>query len=95
MENTLKVRFDKAINKGAFILAKDAIKRAVGMEESELFEEIDGGVVFVYDDEMDDGIEMTQGEDEASAFIQISSDGIVSLMQVYELVEGVVNRVED
>ncbi len=93
MENTLKIRFNKEINGETFIIAKDEIKRNVGIEkESELFEKIEGGVIFVYDNEWDDGVEMTHGEDEESAFIQISSDSIVSLMQVYELVESIINR---
>ena len=93
-ENILKVRYDKKINQHVDVLAKHFIAANAGLDEKELFEEIDGKLVFVYDEESGGEIEMTFGEDERGSFIQVSADYVIDIKTINEILEDNINWIE-
>ncbi len=94
MENTLKIRYEKSLNQYAHILAKHVISENAEVKQDELFEEIDGKLVFVYDEESGGEISLSFGEDETSTYIEVSAEHTFDATIIYELIESVINRVE-
>jgi hypothetical protein len=91
MENILKVRYDKKINQHADVLVKHYVATNAGIEQKELFEEVDGKLVFEYDQEIGGETSIFFGEDEQSAFIEISSDYVCNVVLINEIVESALN----
>ena len=102
MENTLRIRYDKEINKLADVVVKHSIAKGVGMTEEDLFVELeqfkddDKGnyIAFVYDDEIGGETIMTFGEDSKSAYVEISSDYVCNVIAVNEIIQAALNFVE-
>lgn len=94
MENTLRIRYEKSLNKHSEVLVKNIISENADVKQDELFEEIDGKLVFVYDEESGGEISLIFGEDESSAYIEVSSEYTYDATAMYEIIESVINRVE-
>ena len=100
MENTLRIRYDKNINTFADVVVKHAIAKEVGMKEEDLFEELvqpevtENCIAFVYDDEIGGELRMSFGEDENSAYVEISSDYVCNVIAVNEIIQSALNFVE-
>lgn len=100
MENIIKIRYDKEINQHLDVLAKHFIANNAGLEEKEMFEEVNGfeGMnnyfCFVYDEEVGGEIIMHFTEDKDSSFIEISSDYVYDVITMHEIIEPLINRVE-
>lgn len=94
MENIIKVRYDKKINQHADVLVKHIIAANAGIEGKELFEEIEGKLVFEYDEEIGGETSLSFGEDEQGTFIEISSDYVCNVLLINEIIESVLNFVE-
>ncbi|OPX44471.1 hypothetical protein CLHUN_14640 [Ruminiclostridium hungatei] len=94
MENTLKIRYEKLLNQFAHILSKHVISENFDVKQDELFEEIDGKLVFVYDEDSGGEISLSFGEDETSSYIEVSAEHTFDATLMYELIELVINRVE-
>ncbi len=94
-ENTIKVRYENKINRHVDILVKHFISKNIGAKEEDLFEEIDGKSVFLFDDEIGGEIELSFGEDEMGSFVQVSSDHIYDIKAVNKIIEDVINWVEE
>lgn len=90
-ENILKVRYDKKNNDYVDILVKHKTSENTGVKQDKLFEEVDGKIYFVYDEEIGGEVELYFGEDEKSPFVQISSDYVCDIRSMLEIVESVIN----
>ncbi len=101
MENRLRIRYEKNINKYVDVIARHFIAVNVDMKEEELFEDLkkfnkgnNKYVAFVYDDECGGEIIMQFGEDKESAFIEVSSDYTYDVLTMQEIIEPLINRIE-
>jgi hypothetical protein len=95
LENKLIVRYDKEINKHVDIVIKQKIIDFVGITTIDFFEEIEGKLLFVLDDEVGGESSICYGEDKASAYVEICSENIYSIKELLEIIEDVLVYVED
>jgi hypothetical protein len=95
VENTIKIRYDKKINQHVDVLVKHFISKNAGISQEDLFEEIDGKLSFTYDDELGGTAELSFGEDERSSFVQVSSDYVIDIKTMLEIIEPLINYEEE
>lgn len=90
----IKISYEKNINNHLDVLIKHEVSENISIDPEDLFNDIENGFTFIYDDDMGGEIDITFGESENESFVLIESDYAFDVITLYEIVESVINRVE-
>ncbi|AEY66091.1 hypothetical protein [Clostridium sp. BNL1100] len=77
------------------VLVKQIISENTGVEQDKLYNEFEGKLVFVYDEESGGELSLCFGEDETSSFDEISSDYVCDIITINEIASSVINWNEE